>query len=260
MLVLLLRLWYLQILQGNKLRSFSDRNTIKEQNVQAPRGNFLDRNGQILVTSRPGFRLALDPSAFRRKNKDELSLIIELIANVLDKDKDRLLKNTLKNYRATGVFNPGVVAKEISQTEALKLKQLRLLYPKILVQEVIYRDYPLKESGAQIFGYVSLASKYQIEKMKQKGKSFKLGDQIGQTGLEESLDSLVRGKDGISYVQVDVRGRVQNAANSIISNIGLKNVEPKIGNNVVWTIDRDVQKAGFEAFQRTDKLSLIHSS
>jgi len=253
-LILLIRLWYLQIMQGNQLRNFSDRNTIKEQKVTAPRGNFLDRNGQTLVTSRPGFRLALDPSAFRSNSRDELEIMMDLISNVLNKNKERLLKLTLKNYRAMGTYNPGIVAKEITQEEALMLKQLRLVYPKILVQEVIFRDYPLKESGAQIFGYVSLASQNQIKRMKKKGKSFKLGDQIGQTGLEESLDSLVRGKDGISYVQVDARGRVQNAANSMISYIGLQNVEPQIGNNVVLTIDRDLQKAAFEAFQRDDKL------
>jgi len=255
-LVLLIRLWYLQILQGNQLRNFSDKNTIKEQKVSAPRGNFLDRNGQTLVTSRPGYRLALDPSAFRRSNKDELDIMMDLISNVLKKDKDRLLKLTMKNYRSMGTYNPGIVAKEVSQNEALMLKQLRLVYPKILVQEVIFRDYPLKESGAQIFGYVSLASQNQIKRMRKKGKVFKLGDQIGQTGLEESLDSLVRGKDGISYVQVDARGRVQNAATSMISYIGLKNVEPQIGNNVVLTIDRDLQKAAFEAFKRDDKLGM----
>jgi len=253
-LILLIRLWYLQILQGNKLRNFSDRNTIKEQKVKAPRGNFLDRNGRTLVTSRPGFRLALDPSAFRSNNKDELEIMIDLISNVLKKDKTRLMKLALKNYRSMGTFNPGIVAKEVTQDEALMLKQLRLVYPKILVQEVIFRDYPLKKSGAQIFGYVSLASPTQIKKMKSKGKNFKRGDQIGQTGLEQSLDSLVRGKDGISYVQVDARGRVQNAANSMISYIGLKNVEPQIGNNVVLTIDRDLQQAAFDAFQRDDKL------
>ncbi len=252
-LIILVRLWFLQIIQGNKLRAFSDKNTIKEQKVQAPRGNFLDRNGQTLVTSRPGFRLSLDPSTFQKQHEFELKLIIELAANILKKDPKRLLKNTIRNYRKTGTFNPGVVAKEITQDEAFKFKQLRLKYPKILVENVIFRDYPLKESGAQIFGYVSLASKSQIKKMKKKGKIFKLGDQIGQTGLEKSLDSAVRGKDGISYVQVDARGRVQTAANSLISYIGLNNVDPKIGNNIILTLDKDLQAEAFKAFYREDK-------
>lgn len=255
-LILLIRLWFLQILQGSKLRAFSDKNTIKEQKVQAPRGNFLDRNGQTLVTSRPGFRLALDPSTFRHQKKSELKLIIKLVSNVLKKDPEKLLKNTLRNYRKTGTFNPGVVSKEISQKEALKLKQLRLKYPKILVEEVIFRDYPLEESGAQIFGYVSLASKSQIKKMKNQGKIFKLGDQIGQTGLEKSLDSTVRGKDGIAYVQVDARGRVQTAASSLISYIGLKNVDPKIGKNIILTLDKDLQYEAYQAFYRKDKLGI----
>lgn len=252
-LIILVRLWFLQILQGSKLRAFSDKNTIKEQKVQAPRGNFLDRNGQTLVTSRPGFRLSLDPSAFRRAHSDELELIIELVADILKKDPKRLIKTTIRNYKKMGAYNPGIVSKEITQTEAFKLKQLRLKYPKIIVEEVIFRDYPLEKSGAQIFGYVSLASKSQIKKMKSKGLIFKLGDQIGQTGLEKSLDSTVRGKDGIAYVQVDARGRVQNAASSLISYIGLKNVDPKIGNNIILTLDKDLQTEAFKAFYREDK-------
>ncbi len=92
--------------------------------------------------------------------------------------------------------------------------------------------------------------------MRAKGKNFNLGDQIGQGGLEKSLDSRVRGKDGVSYVQVDARGRVQTAANSLISYIGLKNIEPKIGNNIILTLDRDLQKAAFEAFYREDKIGV----
>lgn len=252
-LIILVRLWSLQIIQGKKLRAFSDKNTIKEKRVQAPRGNFLDRNGQTLVTSRPGFRLALDPSTFRSQNKKELDIIIGEVSKILEKDPKRVLKNTLRNFRQTGTYNPGVVAKEIDLDQVLKLKELRLKYPKVLVEEVIFRDYPLGESGAQIFGYVSLASKYQIKKMREKGKIFNLGDQIGQAGLERSLDTTVRGNDGISYVQVDARGRVQTAASSLISYIGLKNVEPKIGNNIILSLDKDLQEEAFKAFYRTDK-------
>ncbi len=254
--ILLARLWFLQILNGSRLRVFSDKNTIKEQQVQAPRGNFLDRNGQTLVTNRPGFRLSLDPIIFRKQHKSELKLIIELISSILKKNPEKLLKQTLRSYNKTGTFNPGIVSKEISQDEALKLKQLRLRYPKILVEEVIFRDYPLKESGAQIFGYVSLASKPQIKKMRRKGFIFKLGDQIGQTGLEKSLDSKVRGVDGISYVQVDVKGRVQTAASSLISYIGLNNVDPKIGNNIILTLDKNLQSKAFKTFYREDKIGI----
>ncbi len=254
--IILIRLWFLQILNGSKLRVFSDKNTIKEQQVQAPRGNFLDRNGQTLVTNRPGFRLSLDPIIFRKQHKSELKLIIELTAKILKKNPEELLKYTIRNYNKTGTFNPGIVSKEISQNEALKLKQLRLRYPKILVEEIIFRDYPLKKSGAQIFGYVSLASKSQIKKMRRKGLNFKLGDQIGQTGLEKSLDTKVRGVDGISYVQVDAKGRVQTAASSLISYIGLNNVDPKIGNNIILTLDKSLQSQAFKAFYRKDKTGI----
>lgn len=253
-LILIARIWYLQIFQGRQLRNFSDKNTIKEQTVQAPRGNFLDRNGNVLIANRPGYRLSLDPVLFRRHNKEELKKVILDISKVLDQDAKFLEEEAIKNYRKMGSYNPGVVAKEISFDQAFRLKELRLQHPEILVENVIFREYPLKKSGAQVFGYVSLASKDQILTMRSKGVKAELGDQVGQIGLEKSLDSYVRGENGISYVQVDAKGRIQTAANTLISYIGLRNVEPKIGNNIILTLDTDLQKAAFDAFQRADKL------
>jgi len=254
MFLLLFRLWQLQILQGSKFRAFSDKNTIKQQKISAPRGYFLDRNGQVLVGNTPGYRLTLDPKLFRFSKKKRTEEVLEQVANILDQDKESLIKSTKKNYSLLGSFLPTLVDREINQAQALKFKKLKKDFPEINVEEVIFRNYPLKKSGAQIFGYVATANERQISKLRSEGLSIDLGDQIGQTGLERSLDKFVRGKNGLSYVQVDARGRRQNKSKSLINYVGLKDIDAKIGNNVVLTVDKDLQQAAFDAFKRDDKL------
>lgn len=54
-----LRLWYLQIINGSELRTFSEQNSIKETKIPAPRGIIYDRNGEILVENSPGFEITI---------------------------------------------------------------------------------------------------------------------------------------------------------------------------------------------------------
>lgn len=254
--ILVFRLWQLQIFQGQKFRSFSDQNTIKEQKVKAPRGYFLDRNGQTLVGNRPGYRLSIDPKLFRFSKTTRLKEIFKEISPILNREADELFKNSKRSYSKLGSYIPTLVAKEITNEQALQLKRLRHSLPELNVDEVIFRDYPLKESGAQIFGYVSTANEKQILKLRRKGNQIDLGDQIGQTGLEQSLDKFVRGTNGLSYVQIDAKGRLQNSNSGLISYVGLKDIDAKIGNNVVLTIDKELQQEAYNAFFRKDKIGI----
>ncbi len=254
MLLLTVRLWHLQILNGRKFRAFSDKNTIKEQKIRAPRGYFYDRNGDVLVGNTPGYRLTIDPKLFRFSKKKRTDDVFEQVSHILKQDKAILIKNAKRNYHLLGSYLPTLVARQITQTQALEFKKLKQNYPEINAEEVIFRNYPLKESGAQIFGYVSTANEKQISKLRNQGLSIDLGDQIGQTGLENTLDKFIRGKNGLSYVQVDARGRRQNKSESLVNYVGLKDIDAKIGNNVVLTIDKDLQKDAFDAFQREDAL------
>ena len=60
-LVLLGQLWYLQVLEGARLRDLSEKNRIRVRPAAAPRGILFDRNGLALVDNRPAFTLSLIP-------------------------------------------------------------------------------------------------------------------------------------------------------------------------------------------------------
>ncbi len=59
--VLFLRLWYVQVLSGDKYRNQANDNRIREIRVQAPRGDILDRNGKVLVANRTELAIQVTP-------------------------------------------------------------------------------------------------------------------------------------------------------------------------------------------------------
>ncbi|MCL6096301.1 MAG: penicillin-binding protein 2 [Patescibacteria group bacterium] len=73
--LVLLRLFYLQILQGGRYRFLSNNNRIRTVIVHAPRGVIFDRNGVPLVFNIPGFRQTLNGKTVQIEQKEALSLI-----------------------------------------------------------------------------------------------------------------------------------------------------------------------------------------
>src|SRR6187399_2337980 len=59
--VIFTRLWFLQIVQGQEMREYSEKNRIKENRIPAPRGLLLDREGRILVDNTMGFDATISP-------------------------------------------------------------------------------------------------------------------------------------------------------------------------------------------------------
>ncbi|MEG7727150.1 hypothetical protein U2063_15295, partial [Listeria monocytogenes] len=91
----------------------------------------------------------------------------------------------------------------LTREEVFRLKRIRLETPGLEIRESIIRQYPLKDNGSQIFGYVGEISKNEINKLNDKYKnfmSFEQGDIIGKSGLEENLEKMIRGLNGVSYI------------------------------------------------------------
>ena len=61
--VVFFRLWYLQVLSGDKYRAEANDNRVREIKVQAPRGEIVDRNGKVLVNNRTGLAVRITPKS-----------------------------------------------------------------------------------------------------------------------------------------------------------------------------------------------------
>lgn len=247
-----MRLWYLQIMQGNELREFSEKNRIKQNKIAAPRGLILDRDGRVLVENLPGFEAILSPQYI-----EDIKLLSDSIGPILQMEPDKIIQKVQRSRRLNGPFAQVRLKENLTREEVFRLKRIRLDNPGLEIRESIVRHYPLKESGAQLFGYVSEISKRQLPLLNELYKGtikFEQGDIIGKSGLEETLERNIRGTDGVSFIQVDAHGRETVTATPNIYGEKIKDQEPTLGDNAVLTIDRDIQEAAYKAMSQLQRI------
>lgn len=244
------RLWFLQIIEGTELRRFSERNRVKETKLPAPRGLILDRNGEVLVENLPGFEATISPQYATR-----LEETAKAMAPILNLSVQHIIDEVRTSRRRNGPFRPVRIKDNLNLNEVYQLKMLRWDHPGLNINETIVRYYPLEFNGAQALGYVGEISREQLRIFNERHAGefvFEQGDIIGKSGLEEVWDTTIRGMDGISFVEVDARGR--EAQTDTPSFLGFKPRQPIPGKNLVLTLDKDVQMAAFEAMHRDDHI------
>lgn len=248
-------LWYLQIQSGEEYRSFSEKNRIKETEIPAPRGLLYDRDGKILVENLPGFEAVISP-----QYTEDLLATSKAVAEALQMDAESIKIKVDKSRRQNGPFFPVRIKENLTRDEVFRLKRLRLNHPGLDIREAILRSYPLGEDGAQLFGYVGEISKNQLPifNTKYKGKlKFKQGDIIGKAGLEEVLEPDLRGHAGVSFLQVDAKGREAVTQTSNIYGEIFKDQDAIPGNNIVLTLDKDVQQAAYDSFKANNRIGAL---
>ncbi|MBT3983423.1 MAG: penicillin-binding protein 2 [Bacteriovoracaceae bacterium] len=242
--ILLSRLWYLQIYKGPDLLEWSLKNRLRKEIVKAPRGMVFSRNGQLIVDNIPRFDAVLTPQYF--KNKDNTLKNLSAILNMpVEKIKKRMLKkSTMASYK------PIIIKKNISRKEVALIETENSDLHGVSVETFISREYRDKETGAHLLGYISEINKKQLPKYKKRdNKNYQLGDFIGQFGLEEQLDTTLRGQNGHEYVEVDALGRKKKHIKKDNLFAGIENKRSVPGLNVRLTIDRDMQLSGFKALE-----------
>ncbi|MES3038459.1 MAG: penicillin-binding transpeptidase domain-containing protein, partial [Bdellovibrionota bacterium] len=249
------RLWFLQIISGNELRDFSEKNRFKQIKMAAPRGLLLDRDGKVLVENLPGFEAVVLPQYV-----ENLESLAKSIAPLVGTEADKLVTKIQKSRKINGPFSPVRIKENLSRDEVVRLKRMRLENPGLEIRESIVRYYPLTENGAQLFGYVGEISKRQIPYLNDlyKGQlKFEQGDVIGKSGLEETLERDIRGTDGTSFIQVDAHGRETETQ---IPNIYGEQIQDRTaihGNNAILTIDKDIQEQAYKSMKAMERIGAL---
>lgn len=239
--IIFVRLWYLQIYKGELYEKFSNQNRLRKEVIQAPRGMIFDRNEELLVDNIPRFDAILTRQFLQKKEQT-----LKRLAEILGMEVDAINK-IIKKYSFQAKYRPIIIKKNISHEEVAKIETENESLPGVSVNTFISREYIDKEVGAHVLGYISEISQKQLPKYRKRdGIDYRLGDFIGQFGIEEIQDKLLRGDNGYEYVEVDALGRKKK-------NTGLfKEIEDKPekqGNNIRLTIDRDMQKIAYEALE-----------
>ncbi len=229
--VLVSRLAYLEIVHGAEFRRDADANRIRVMPITAPRGQFLDRNGVLLVSNQPAFTVALMP--ITGPIADD---VIDRLAGCLGMNPDDIRKkirqrdNPLEPVRIKDNVGPDIIT---------KIEERRGDLPGVVIEVQSVRKYINNELGAHLFGYVGEISEDELSAKKAAG--YKSGDLVGKAGLEAVWDKDIRGVDGGTQEEVDVSGRP-------VKMLGKK--EAIQGNSLVLTIDAKVQKAAEKAMDQ----------
>lgn len=225
--VLIGRAAYLQIYQGEYYASLADGNRIRIVPSMAPRGTFYDRNGELLVTNRPGFSVSLLPLTAPISD-DVIARLSDLLKVPTDEIKTKIAGHS--------GFNPIRIKTDVTPDIVSIIEEQKSQYPGVVIEVTPIRDYILKQEGAHTFGYVSEINDTELEKMKDEG--YKSGDIIGKFGIEKIYDKELRGENGGQQVEVDVSGKP-------VQILGRK--EPVPGDDLELTIDIKLQQAAEKA-------------
>ncbi|MBK9162962.1 MAG: penicillin-binding protein 2 [Acidobacteria bacterium] len=226
--VLGVRLYYLQIVRGEHFQERAENQRIRLIPIPAPRGAIFDRNGNILVDSRPTFNIVISKEPLKTIDTDEripeYSRGLSLEPQVVTERLNAINKQT--DFE-TLILKDNASMQDIAWVEAHSLE-----YPELRVELQPQRFYPHGKYMAHILGYVGEISPKQLESERWAG--LRPGDIIGKGGLEEYYDEFLRGRPGYRKVIVDSRGRIQSE---------IEVVPPQAGQDMVSTIDLDVQMA-----------------
>jgi penicillin-binding protein 2 len=229
--LLLTRLWYLQVIDAEKLKELSESNRLRFVPVAASRGTMLDRNGEVLVNNTPSFSLAVIPQDVKDKG-----LLLDTLAHDLGFDRKELLERWEKG-KGQANYYPVILASGITRDEVEFIEENRLRLPGVEIEMKPVRGYPNGLLAAHLFGYLGEISEKELDDPAYSEDN--PGDYIGKSGIEKSWEKYLHGVDGGKQIEVDARGRYLRT---------LSESPPVSGNGMILTIDRKLQKSAEQAF------------
>jgi penicillin-binding protein 2 len=229
MVVLLcLRLWQLQILEGTQYKNLSEDNRLRALKTPAPRGIIYDRNKTPLVKNIPFYSVSITHEKGVQIDMAGLAALIginksEIEALLAKKDNSPFMPIKLKY---------GLSFEEIARIESRKSD-----YPGLFVETDVGREYLYGKVGAHIIGYLGKITQAQFNNPGL--KNFPTDAMIGQWGIEALFDDNLRGSPGEKIIEVDALGRQLRI---------VMEKPPVKGNDMELSIDIEVQKAIEDAF------------
>ena len=244
--VLLLRLWYLQVLDGDSYLAKANVNQLRDVTLAAPRGQIVDRSGRVLVDSRPSNAIVVQPGRLPRLGSQERNRTAERLTKALGLPSHKRpcvvaghtvmitqLGCRIEHEAAMLPYANIVVRRDATEQEAGWVLENQRSLPGADVTRVWLRFYPQGSVGAQLFGTVGEITADQVGKPRFAG--IRQGTVIGQGGLEYEYDRYLRGHDGAERVQVDSSGRPRKS---------LKSAAPIPGRTLRLTLDLGLMREG----------------
>ncbi len=238
--VLGMRLAWLQIAQGNRYKTLSDKNRINIRMLAPSRGEIVDRFGVPLAINSQNYRALIIPE---QSNNIEKTLdALQKIIPVQQQDIDRVIKDS----KTVAKFIPLTIKEDLTWEEVAKIEVNLPDLPGISIDVGQIRTYPYGEATAHAVGYVRAVSQ---EDLSLDDPMLRLpGFKVGKTGIEKVYENELRGKAGAVEVEVNVVGREVRE---------LRKQSAVQGERVTLTIDGELQRFVQEALAEHRSASAV---
>ncbi|HEY6003772.1 MAG TPA: penicillin-binding protein 2 [Anaeromyxobacter sp.] len=254
-LVLLGRLYQLQILRGDEFKGKADENFVKEIRQPADRGQILDRNRRVLVDSRPSYDVTLTPYFCGKQCDDVLSRLATMLQ--LTPEEVERARGQLRGAKKLERFRPFTVKIDVRRNE---LDQYLANEMDLLGVDIVatpHRNYRTGSLGGHLIGYMNEAGPDELKRLNEDVQTsgsgqgpYLLGDYTGRRGLERKFERTLRGIDGKERVPVDAKGRRKDDADALIPE-DQRLVPSAPGKNLVLSLDWRLQEFAEKTFPAT---------
>lgn len=226
--LIIARCFYLQVVRYPYYRNLSNKNCIRTVDTGTPRGVIYDRNMRFLAKDAPTLHLVFVPYDLESPEREA-----EILSGIISLDRYEILKKFRRRY--TNPFDRVFLKRKLTQEEVSLIEERAPDLPGVFVQEGLVRDYLLGREACHLLGYTGEVTDEQLSVFRDRG--YKMGDTIGQDGIEKAYDEYLRGIPGGMQVEVDALGHHRNI-------LGRRTSVP--GNNLVLTIDQTIQDISYE--------------
>ena len=222
--ILILRLWFLQIVNGSAYRAKSELNRIRLQSMAPFRGVIRDGSGEILVDNRPSYDLYVIPEEIQ--DREALLNRLSCLGNLEMGPVREKLGRAARGYP----FKPVCLKKDLSRRELAMIETRRFDLPGVIIKVRPQRHYFYGALAAHVVGYLGEISERQLRSGKFPDN--RSGDLIGKTGIEGKWQASLNGGRGGEQVEVDAAGRRIKV---------ISRRSPVSGADVCLTINRELQ-------------------
>lgn len=241
-LLILSRVFYLQIMRGEELRRFSDSNRLKKEKIMPTRGVVFDRNGKVVVDNRAAFDVVLSSQYY--SFEDDLN---ERLAKALRLTPEEFNKK-LTRVQRTPSFYPILLRADVDKDIIAAIEMDAEGFPGVDVEATVQRRYPQGDAAAQLLGYIGEVDPKDVKNDPK--KELQPGDYIGKMGIERVYDPFIRGQNGVGYMEVDAMGRRKKSEGAERVLGFVSHQDPIPGSDLYLTLDVDLEAAASQSMKQ----------
>jgi penicillin-binding protein 2 len=219
----------IQVVRAEEFAAVARENMLRPVSVRAPRGTIYDRHGRVVAENRVAYQVQLMPAPL-----DTLTRQIEELRPLLDITDDEI-DLAFRRFRASPNHPMAVIA-DASLDRVARVEERRIEFPHVLIHQYPKRYYPAGAAVGHLIGYVAEIS--QDELQQPRFADYRQGQWIGKAGLERQYERVLGGQQGMRFLEVDARGRIQRW---LPERMG---VPPIPGQDIHLELDLDLQRYG----------------